>query len=263
MQSCPSRRESEAAPSNGGLSSIHAAFVRLSACVGWPHVRGGARVRAGGSARRYASISASISASLSAWLRAVISACPAAIGIALLVCIASLPLGAHAAGTAASSTPVIPALQSLINSATVAPASEARPAHRRAEAASAPSPASQAEIARSLDSVIATLDNDRPAHRARRATQKTARRLAHHRPARAGARAAESRLARRDCVGHRVVRIGHASGPHARALLGRALQRGRQRALHHHLRPGPRAFGRILLSTASRCWPAGAHARPR
>jgi small-conductance mechanosensitive channel len=53
--------------------------------------------------------------------------------------------------------PVIPALQSLINSATATPASAAS----AAEAASAPSPASQAELAHSLDSVISTLDNDR------------------------------------------------------------------------------------------------------
>lgn len=70
-----------------------------------------------------------------------------------------LPATAEAAGTG---TPVIPALQSLINSATATatPASAASGASA-AEAASAPSPASQAELARSLDSVIATLDNDR------------------------------------------------------------------------------------------------------
>ena len=72
-----------------------------------------------------------------------------------------MPAQAQAAG-AATSTPVIPALQSLINSATVTatPASAASGASA-ADAASAPSPASQAELARSLDSVIATLDNDR------------------------------------------------------------------------------------------------------
>lgn len=52
---------------------------------------------------------------------------------------------------------MLPALQSLINSATASPASAAS----ATQAASAPSPASQAELNRSLDSVISTLDNDR------------------------------------------------------------------------------------------------------
>jgi small-conductance mechanosensitive channel len=62
---------------------------------------------------------------------------------------------ASPAAHAAAGTPVIPALQSLINSATVtSPASAA-------DAASAPSPASEAQLAHELDGVIATLDNDR------------------------------------------------------------------------------------------------------
>jgi len=68
-----------------------------------------------------------------------------------------MPATAQAAG---AGTPVIPALQSLINSATATPASAASGASA-AEAASAPSPASQAELTRSLDSVITTLDNDK------------------------------------------------------------------------------------------------------
>ena len=78
--------------------------------------------------------------------------------LAVVVCAVCLGLSpglARAAGT-----PVIPALQSLINSATVSSASSAAAASA-AEAASAPSPASQAELAHSLDDVIATLDNDR------------------------------------------------------------------------------------------------------
>jgi len=75
-----------------------------------------------------------------------------ALWLLVAACVAWPPVVAHAAGT-----PVIPALQSLINSATATPASAAS----AAEAASAPSPASEAELARSLDSVIATLDNDR------------------------------------------------------------------------------------------------------
>jgi small conductance mechanosensitive channel len=90
------------------------------------------------------------------WIAALLCA-------ALILCVGAIPLQAAAAGPAVGTgTPVIPALQSLINSATVsaaAPASAASGASA-AEAASAPSPASQAELARSLDSVIATLDND-------------------------------------------------------------------------------------------------------
>ncbi|WP_429257221.1 mechanosensitive ion channel family protein [Paraburkholderia sp. GAS334] len=63
-----------------------------------------------------------------------------------------------APGTArAAGTPVIPALQSLINSATASSAS----AGSAPAAASAPSAASQAELSHSLDNVISTLDNDR------------------------------------------------------------------------------------------------------
>jgi small-conductance mechanosensitive channel len=132
MQSCPLRRESEAAPSNGGQPATHAVFHFSSD-------------RAARDARR--------GARLGAWAAAVF--------VALILCAGWLPAKALAAG-AATGTPVIPALQSLINSATVTatPASSASGASA-AEAASAPSPASQAELARSLDSVISTLDNDR------------------------------------------------------------------------------------------------------
>ncbi|ACD16018.1 mechanosensitive ion channel family protein [Paraburkholderia phytofirmans] len=138
MQSCPSRRESEAAPSNGGQPATHAAFhfsSDRSACG----ARHGARPP--------------LAARFAAWAAAVF--------VALILCVGLLPANAFAAG-AATSTPVIPALQSLINSATVSatPASSASGASA-AEAASAPSPASQAELAHSLDSVISTLDNDR------------------------------------------------------------------------------------------------------
>ncbi|MFM0118222.1 mechanosensitive ion channel [Paraburkholderia sp. RL18-101-BIB-B] len=138
MQSCPLRRESEAAPSNGGQPATHAVFHFSSdraAC----DARRGARPQ--------------LAARLGAWAAAVF--------VALILCVGWLPAKALAAG-AATGTPVIPALQSLINSATVTatPASSASGASA-AEAASAPSPASQAELARSLDSVISTLDNDR------------------------------------------------------------------------------------------------------
>ncbi|PRX26589.1 small conductance mechanosensitive channel [Paraburkholderia sp. BL18I3N2] len=138
MQSCPSRRESEAAPSYGGQPATHAAFhfsSDRSAC----DARRGARPP--------------LAARFAAWAAAVF--------VALILCVGWLPANAFAAG-AATSTPVIPALQSLINSATVSatPASSASGASA-AEAASAPSPASQAELAHSLDSVISTLDNDR------------------------------------------------------------------------------------------------------
>ncbi|MFL9907154.1 mechanosensitive ion channel domain-containing protein [Paraburkholderia sp. RL17-337-BIB-A] len=134
MQSCPSRRESGAAPSNGGQPATHAAF-RFS------FSRAGCRARRG--------VRAHVAAWFGAWA--------ATVCLALVLGIGCLPATVHAAGTA---TPVIPALQSLINSATATPASAASGASA-AEAASAPSPASQAELARSLDSVIATLDNDR------------------------------------------------------------------------------------------------------
>jgi small conductance mechanosensitive channel len=75
--------------------------------------------------------------------------------VACAICLGLSPGVARAAGT-----PVIPALQSLINGATASSASSASAASA-AEAASAPSPASQAELAHSLDNVIATLDNDR------------------------------------------------------------------------------------------------------
>ncbi|PRY00118.1 mechanosensitive ion channel family protein [Paraburkholderia sp. BL25I1N1] len=139
MQSCPSRRESEAAPSNGGQPATHAAFhfsSDRSAC----DARRGARPP--------------LAARFGAWAAAVFVAL-------ILSAVGWLPANAFAAG-AATGTPVIPALQSLINSATVSatPASSASGASA-AEEASAPSPASQAELARSLDSVISTLDNDR------------------------------------------------------------------------------------------------------
>ncbi|MFM0210324.1 mechanosensitive ion channel family protein [Paraburkholderia sediminicola] len=134
MQSCPLRRESGAAPSNGGQPATHAAFQFPSG-----HVK--CRARRG--------VRAHVVAWLGAWT--------ATVCLALILGIGWMPASAQAAGT---STPVIPALQSLINSATATPASAASSASA-AEAASAPSPASQAELARSLDSVIATLDNDR------------------------------------------------------------------------------------------------------
>lgn len=135
MQSCPSRRESEAAPFNGGQPATHAA-VHFSSGRSGRDIRRGVRPR--------------LAAWLGAWLAA---AC-----FALILCVGWMPTAAVAAG-AATGAPVIPALQSLINSATVSasPASGAS----AAEAASAPSPASQAELTRSLDSVISTLDNDR------------------------------------------------------------------------------------------------------
>ncbi|MFP3566599.1 mechanosensitive ion channel family protein [Paraburkholderia sp. SIMBA_030] len=131
MQSCPLRRESGATPFNGGQPATRAAFH-------FPF--GPAR----DDARR--GVRARVAVWLGAW--------PAIVCLALLLCLGWMPANAQAAG----STPVIPALQSLINSATATTAASSASA---AEAASAPSPASQAELARSLDSVIATLDNDR------------------------------------------------------------------------------------------------------
>jgi small conductance mechanosensitive channel len=81
-------------------------------------------------------------------------ALPLSLWLVVAACFAWTPAVAQAAGT-----PVIPALQSLINSATVTPTPASGAS--AADAASAPSPASQAELARSLDSVISTLDNDR------------------------------------------------------------------------------------------------------
>jgi len=67
---------------------------------------------------------------------------------------AGLPVKALAAAPAAA--PVLPALQSLITGAPAAASGASA-----AQAASVPSAASQAEFTHSLDSVIATLDNDR------------------------------------------------------------------------------------------------------
>ncbi|MEX3636623.1 mechanosensitive ion channel family protein [Paraburkholderia sp. BR14320] len=146
MQSCPSRRESEAAPSGGGQQPAILTATHLSS----DHT---ARDTASGDVRPRASAYA-----LLGWFTALLCA-------TLILCLGALPRIAQAAGPAVGGgTPVIPALQSLINSATVnaTPASEASGASApEAASASAPSPASQAELARSLDSVIATLDNDR------------------------------------------------------------------------------------------------------
>jgi small conductance mechanosensitive channel len=73
--------------------------------------------------------------------------------LAWLAACLGAPLPAAAQGVAA---PVLPVLKSII---TGAPATASGAS--AAEAASAPSPASQAEFTRSLDSVIATLDNER------------------------------------------------------------------------------------------------------
>jgi len=149
MQSCPLRREFEAAPFSGGPPTTHAVIpFSTDPIAGEPPGRPLARARA--------------AASLGAWMAALFCA-------ALILCFGVMPIKAEAAGPAAvaaaagGGTPVIPALQSLINSATVAPAAPASAASgaSAADAVSAPSPASQAELARSLDSVIATLDNDR------------------------------------------------------------------------------------------------------
>ena len=130
MQSCPLRRESGAAPSNGGQLATRAVFHFPSSRIG----RG---------------IRAHVAAWFGAWA--------ATVCLVLTLGIGWMPATAQAAG---AGTPVIPALQSLINSATATPASAASGASA-AEAASAPSPASQAELTRSLDSVITTLDNDK------------------------------------------------------------------------------------------------------
>ncbi|MGF6569545.1 small conductance mechanosensitive channel [Paraburkholderia fungorum] len=144
MQSCPSRRESEAAPSIGGQPATRA-VLHISSDRSAPGARQRARTP----------FWARLGAGTAAWAAA---AC-----VALILCLGWLPAGAQAATAGAgTSTPVIPALQSLINSATVAPAAaSAASGASAADAASAPSPASQAELARSLDSVISTLDNDR------------------------------------------------------------------------------------------------------
>jgi small-conductance mechanosensitive channel len=128
MKSCPKRRESGAAPFTGGPPAFHAVVQFFHLCM--------RSARLGGPARA------------GAW----VSAWRLALAFAIVACLAWTPRVARATGT-----PVIPALQSLINSATATPASAAS----AADAASAPSPASQAELAQSLDSVIATLDNDR------------------------------------------------------------------------------------------------------
>lgn len=134
MQACPLRRESGATPSNGGQPATRAAF----------HFPSSQTERSAGRGVR-----AHVATRFGAWA--------AAFCLALILCLGWMPAVAQAAG---AGTPVIPALQSLINSATATPASAASGASS-ADAASAPSPASQAELARSLDSVIATLDNDR------------------------------------------------------------------------------------------------------
>ncbi|HXZ07895.1 MAG TPA: mechanosensitive ion channel domain-containing protein, partial [Paraburkholderia sp.] len=146
MKSCPSRRESGSALSVGALPAIRAGSLSIRGCP--------ASVRA---FLWLAGLSACVAGLLRLWLPTR-PARPACMWLALFACVISLGLTPHAAR--AAGTPVIPALQSLINSATVSPASSPAAASA-AEAASAPSPASQAELARSLDNVISTLDNDR------------------------------------------------------------------------------------------------------
>ncbi|ALP62682.1 mechanosensitive ion channel family protein [Paraburkholderia caribensis] len=135
MKSCLARRESQAAPSSGGLLAIDAVFRAFSQIFS----RAGAcrRARSGG----------------------LVSALCLCLCLALAGACLGVPGTARAAG-AATGTPMIPALQSLINSATVSTAAPASGASA-ADAASAPSPASQAELEKSLDSVITTLDSDR------------------------------------------------------------------------------------------------------
>ncbi|WP_353552741.1 mechanosensitive ion channel family protein [Paraburkholderia terrae] len=135
MKSCLARRESQAAPSSGGLLAIDAVFRALSQF--FSHAGALRRGRAG----------------------ALASALCLCLCLALAGACLGMPGTAQAAG-AATGTPVIPALQSLINSATVSTAAPASGASA-ADAASAPSPASQAELEKSLDSVITTLDSDR------------------------------------------------------------------------------------------------------
>ncbi|MPW19780.1 mechanosensitive ion channel [Paraburkholderia sp. CNPSo 3157] len=137
MKSCLARRESRAAPLCGGLLAIDAVFCFVFRIV--------SRERLSGLTRDCLRLRSLLHA-VCVWL-ALAGACVAMPGVA------------HAAG-AASGTPMIPALQSLINSATVSSSAPASGASA-ADAASAPSPASQAEMAKSLDSVITTLDNDR------------------------------------------------------------------------------------------------------
>ena len=140
MQSRPSWCESEATPSNGGQPATHVA-LHFSSDQAGPGMR------------------PNMSANLRTRVAARFGAWAAALCIALMLGAGAMPASAQAAG-ASTGTPVIPALQSLINSATATPAPAASGASAP-DAASAPSPASQAELARSLDSVIATLDNDR------------------------------------------------------------------------------------------------------
>ncbi|AUT68655.1 MULTISPECIES: mechanosensitive ion channel family protein [Paraburkholderia] len=133
MKSCLARRESQAAPSSGGLLAIDAVFRALSQF--FSHAGALRRARAGA-------------------LASALCLCFALAGACF-----GMPGTAQAAG-ATPGAPMIPALQSLINSATVSTAAPASGASA-ADAASAPSPASQAELEKSLDSVITTLDNDR------------------------------------------------------------------------------------------------------
>ena len=140
MKSCPPRRECPATPNAGGYSArlVTITFAILSLCfalVVCIQVRMAGRMVARIASR--IAVRDSRLACSSRW-----AACMA---LALVCCLLPVSRAAHAAGG-----PVLPALQSLINSATVSPASAAS----ATDAASAPSPASQAELNRSLDSVI-------------------------------------------------------------------------------------------------------------
>jgi hypothetical protein len=108
MKSCQKRCESGAAPSTGEPPAFRTAFQFSRHLDSDPRHNRAARVRP----------------SALAW--------PLCVWLIVLACFASMPGLAYAAGP----TPVIPALQSLINSATATPASDAASA---AETASAPS----------------------------------------------------------------------------------------------------------------------------
>ena len=132
MKSCQRWCESGAAPFTGGQRAFRTASYFFRTLDSDPSSRRGVRAAL-------------------AWM----AVWPAGMWLCMLACCACFAWTPAVAQAAPG--PVIPALQSLINSATATPASAAS----AAEAASAPSPASQAELAHSLDSVISTLDNDR------------------------------------------------------------------------------------------------------
>ena len=160
--------------------------------------------------------------------RAIRCACPWLVMVSIVVLLMASSIPAAAA-------PLALGLQGILNSATGASA----PSASAPLTASAPAPASQAELARSLDNLIGTLDND--TQRNALVTQlKELRDAAQNAREPAAPAQSQPRSAWHDCVRHRVGRDESERGPNTISLLGGPFERG-SRLNCGPLSPGARA----------------------